>query len=203
MTRRERRLASRAFVLVVSGTAAVHFTAASGVQEPSATSPSRKVTRPTSPPLDGYHLISTDLNRGPRELDLPDVTRDSTKVQTGTLADGKPVRLSRASSCTITAGLDVAGFKGACRGIGSPWTSICEDTHDPLHPWKHPDLNDGSGRRFILCLAGQRQWQCDDQGSRRGVRRQRWDRVSVRLDQGSNDLNKGAGGDYIYLCYKD
>jgi hypothetical protein len=111
-------------------------------------------------PLAGYHLIPADLNKGAQGTYIYlTFTRDSTSVQTGTQCGWETGEFVTGLLVHDYNWFDVAGFKGVCVGIGAPWTPIWEDTHNPLSPWKHPDLNDGSGGRFILA------WQAKVDGS--------------------------------------
>lgn len=96
----------------------------------------------------------------------------------------------------------VAGtVKGACK---MPFTPIWQP-FDFLGTvrWKQPDLNDGAGGRYIFA------WQYKDPMggapiAEVGVLTGNSSTIScpagwTRIDQ---DLNQGAGGDYVYFCYR-
>jgi hypothetical protein len=153
-------------------------------------------------PLPGYFLIPADLNKGAggTYVYLP-FTRDATKVQgpfeycggqnqyvTGIIADD----FGAASN-----------MKGTCNVGVSPYAAppIWEYPGADFLPWKHPDLNDGAGGRFIFAwqqmhLSGSPVREVGVvSGNSSGIScPSGWTRVN-------QDLNQGAGGDWIYFCY--
>ena len=153
-------------------------------------------------PLDGYHLISADLNKGAsgRYIYLT-FTRDARKVinddQCGITSNPYITGLRAASYNFIDAAIE----KGSCR---NPWTPIWEAVwlSDEIFDWKHIDLNDGSGGRFIY--AWQSKVDGEDPILEVGV--VSGNQSNIRCPSGwvthGQDLNEGAGGDYIYFCYK-
>lgn len=154
-------------------------------------------------PLDGYHLIPADLNKGAGGTYIYlTFTRDGTKVQAPDQCgwgEGEYVTTFFAEDFGWA---DSGAVKGTCGGMGYPSTPIWEYTGNYAWPWKHPDLNDGSGGRYIFAwlqkVAGSAPIQ--EVGVVSGSS------GSIQCPSGwirdNQDLNEGAGGAYIYFCYR-
>jgi hypothetical protein len=152
--------------------------------------------------LSGYHKINVDLNRGAGGTYIYlTFTRDKT-VQQGPLDECPPGYIQGDFVTNIIAEDYAWGhMKGKCLGSWTP--PIYQATGSILAPWKHPDLNDGAGGRYIFA------WQERPNGSSMQPIRE----VGVVAGAGGTacptgwsqvpqDLNQGAGGDYIYFCFK-
>jgi hypothetical protein len=156
-------------------------------------------------PLDGYYLIPADLNKGAGGTYIYlTFTRDDSKVQARDhcgWGEGGYVTHLFAEDFNW---FDSGGYKGVCVGMGYPSTPIWEYTGDYVFgwPWKHPDLNDGAGGRYIFA------WQQKVAGTApiQEVGVVSGSSSSIQCPSGwvrdNQDLNEGAGGDYIYFCYK-
>jgi hypothetical protein len=152
-------------------------------------------------PLGGYHLISADLNRGAGGAYIYlTFTRDAAVVQGGNECGHSTGEFVTGIHADDYNAVDAVGKKGNCSNLGPPWTPIWEETG--ILGWKHPDLNDGAGGRFIFA------WLHKVDGlapiKEIGVVSSR--NGSVTCPSGwtrqNQDLNDGAGGDYIYFCFK-
>jgi len=158
---------------------------------------------PFEVPLDGYTVISADLNKGAGGTYIfLTFTRRQDKMQIGNLCNWENNEFVTGLFADDFNALDAVQMKGTCAGLGLPWTPIWEATGDPFWPWKHPDLNDGSGGRFIF--AWQARVGTGAPLTEVGVLSGSSSTIQcpagwTRVDQ---DLNQGAGGDYIYFCYK-
>lgn len=154
-------------------------------------------------PLDGYTLIPADLNKGAGGTYIYlTFTRLEDKLQVGTQCGWENNAFVTGLFADDFRAIDAVQMKGTCAGLGDPWTPIWESTGDPLWPWKHPDLNDGSGGRYIY--AWQERVGTGAPLTEVGVLSGNTSAIQcpagwTKVDQ---DLNQGAGGDYIYFCYK-
>lgn len=89
-------------------------------------------------------------------------------------------------------------YKGQC--YGAEYEPIWEPS--VILNWKHPDLNDGSGGRYIFA------WQEKNMNVApiKEVGVVAGNSGSIQCPAGwtrvEQDLNQGAGGDYIFFCYK-
>jgi hypothetical protein len=153
-------------------------------------------------PLVGYTLIPLDLNKGAGGTYIYlTFTRLETYVQEHipagcAIAPGPYVTAIRADDYNA---IDALGVKGKCLQPG--YLPVVEATWSSLDEWKHPDLNDGAGGRYIFA------WQ--EKGpyspiAEVGVIAGSSSSIACpagwnRIDQ---DLNQGAGGDWIYFCYR-
>lgn len=156
-------------------------------------------------PLPGYHLIPADLNKGAGGTYIYlTFTRDDSKVQARDYCNwGEGGYTTRLKADDFN-WFDSGGYKGVCVGMGNPWTPIWEYTGNIFlpWPWKHPDLNDGAGGRYIFA------WQAKVPGEAPilevGV--VSGSSSSIQCPSGwtrdNQDLNQGAGGDYIYFCVR-
>jgi len=155
---------------------------------------------PSQTPLAGYHLIPADLNRGADGTFIYlTFTRDANAVQHTNACDHAPNDFVTGIHVANLSAFDAFFSKGSCAAPGAPLTPIWEETGIG---WKHPDLNDGAGGRFILA------WQLKVAGG------SPFTEIGVIFGSSSaircpfgwtkdnQDLNQGAGGDYIYFCYK-
>lgn len=154
-------------------------------------------------PLDGYHLIPADLNKGAGgQYIYITFTREQSAVTNGSQCGYMTNNFLTGIHASNFNAIDAIGKKGNCSNPGYPWEPIWEPREIPIPTgWKHPDLNDGSGGRFIFA------WQHKVSGlapiTEIGVTSARrnancpsgWTKVN-------QDLNQGAGGDYIYFCYR-
>jgi hypothetical protein len=155
-------------------------------------------------PLAGYHLITADLNRGAGGAYIYlTFTRDLDSIQNGDECG----HISNDFVTGIVAddynAFDAVGAKGNCsfRAPGSPILQPIRIGSSVL-AWKHPDLNDGSGGRFIFA------WQYKQEGGSpiHEVGVVSGGSSGIQCPTGwikqTQDLNQGAGGDYIYFCYR-
>ena len=155
------------------------------------------------PVLDGYHKIPADLNKGAGGTYIYiTFTRDQASVEAPSQCGYATHEFITGLQASNYNAIDAVGAKGNCVNLGNPWEPIWEPRSNVFpFGWKHPDLNDGSGGRFIFA------WQHKVSGlapiTEIGVTSARrnancpsgWTKVN-------QDLNQGAGGDYIYFCFR-
>lgn len=163
-----------------------------------------KVTKGDSasqPTLPGYHRIDVDLNKGAGGTYIYlTFTRDEDSEvgptdYCGSWIDGPFVTDIFAQDYDF---IGASSAKNSCYGATAP--PIWEPRD--ISGWKHPDLNDGAGGRFIFA------WQYKNSdmvpiqevgvlaGGTSGIACPTgWTRVN-------QDLNEGAGGYWIYFCYR-
>ncbi|MCB2378312.1 hypothetical protein LGH70_12000 [Hymenobacter sp. BT635] len=186
----------------------------SGADNPAGHIYDLKITKGGDGPLDGYTKIDVDLNRGAGgQYIYLTFTRNPSKVQKGSEWD--PYCMN--GSFSVCNGREVVG---PVRGIWSQaynsggafhaWPGFTFPTWAPngVGGWKQPDLNDGAGGDYIY---GYQSKDARDgnpievgvlYGSSSSVAPPAgWVKVDGSNGQGV-DLNKGAGGDYVYFCYK-
>lgn len=158
-----------------------------------------KGNSPSQPTLPGYELINVDLNKGAGGTYIYlTFTRGNTAEGAPTnkcapnVYDGEYVTDFLADDYNA---FDAALVKGTCH-IG--WSPVLES--GGVDGWKQPDLNDGAGGRYIfawqLKLSGQPPIQ--EVGVLAG------NSSTIQCPSGwtrdRQDLNEGAGGDFIYFC---
>ncbi|TGE15184.1 hypothetical protein [Hymenobacter elongatus] len=173
-----------------------------------------KITKGGDGPLDGYTKIDVDLNRGSGgQYIYLTFTRNPSKVQKGSEWDNYCMN----GSFNTCNGRQVVGPVRAIwsqayssGGAFYSWPGFTFPTWAPngLGGWKQPDLNDGAGGEYIY---GYQSKDARDgnpievgvlYGSSSSVAPPAgWVKVDASNGQGV-DLNKGAGGDYVYFCYK-
>lgn len=160
--------------------------------------------------LPGYQLIPVDLNKGAggKYIYLT-FTRSADHVQQH-IPQGCEDIIPGPYVTSIYAddwnAVDALGVKGTClqsSGLYWEYLPLVQPTGVPYYwEWKQPDLNDGSGGRFIYA------WQTKRASAppiaEVGVIAGNNGSIAcpsgwTRIDQ---DLNQGAGGDYIYFCYR-
>lgn len=152
--------------------------------------------------LSGYHRIGVDLNRGAGGTYIYlTFTRDKS-VQQGPLDECGPGAIQGEFVTNIIAeDYSWGHMKGRCFGSWTP--PIYQSIDNIFDPWKHPDLNDGAGGRYIFA------WQDRPADSTMQPIRE----VGVVAGSGGTvcpsgwsqvpqDLNQGAGGDYVFFCFK-
>lgn len=159
-------------------------------------------------PLAGYTKIDADLNRGAGGSYIYlTFTRSPTQTRLGDETGygwtqsqiSGPVRGLQAF--TQPTGISVGWIWGATPPVG--FVPIWSPNPIPGSTWKQPDLNDGAGGSWIYGFQfkeyqnGPVEVGIISSTSSRPVAPANW-----YVDY-TQDLNQGAGGDYIYFCTKN